>query len=652
MRYLRFCFFILSLCAVTQLHAADTEWPVHDGDKHGTRYSPLDQINTSNVTRLELAWRYSSGEMHRHGDVFPLSREQNIPLLVADSLIVCTPFDRIIALDPATGTERWFFDPSISLDMREGGDFYACRGVAYWKDVESPPGTPCRERLLFGTSDLRFFAIDARTGKRCAGFGSNGEVSVLPDKPESYRGEVQYIMPPAIIGETAVLGSYIGDNHRVDSPSGKVRAFSVRTGAALGAFDPIPKDPADPAMQSWGNDSAYSTGSANVWGHISVDEERDLLFLPVSSPAPDVYGALRPGNNEYSNSLVALRGTTGEVVWHFQVVHHTLWDYDLASQPLLVDLPHNGKTVPAVILNTKQGLVFTFNRITGEPLFPIEERPVAKGDIPGEWYSPTQPFPVKPPPLVRQGASPDDAWGFTFWDKGKCREQIESLRYGDIYTPPSIQGTAVSPWTAGGANWGGPAWDKKRHIMVVNTSRLMKASRLVPITELSDEPPAGPVDYGPPEIIEGTPYAYQDALLISPWGVPCSKPPWGGLTAVDMVQGKILWDVPLGSIEEFLPFHFTWNLGTPTIGGPIVTAGDLIFIAATADRVFRAFHISTGEELWRVKLPAVTLTTPITYQVGGRQYIVIVSGGHNRIPGARGDYVVAYALPRKMTEPE
>jgi len=626
-------------------YAADSDWPAHDGDKHGTRYSELDQINARNVGRLELAWSYRTGEMARHSDIFPLSREQNIPLLVAGNLIICTPFDRIIALDPATGKERWVFEPSVSLDMKEGGDFYACRGVAYWNDVNSPPETPCRERVLFGTTDLRLFALDARTGQRCAGFGANGEVSALPEKPELYRGEIQYITPPAVIGDIAVLGSYIGDNHRVDSPSGKVRAFSARTGALVWEFDPIPKDPSDPAMQTWGNDSAYSTGSANVWGHISVDEERDLLFLPVSSPAPDDYGALRPGNNEYSNSLVALRGSSGKVVWHFQVVHHTLWDYDLASQPLLVDLPHDGSVVPAVILNTKQGLIFSFNRVTGEPLFPIEERPVAKGDIPGEWYSPTQPFPLKPPPLIRQGASPDDAWGFTFWDKANCRKQIESLRYGDIYTPPSIAGTVVSPWTAGGANWGGPAYDKKRHVMVVNTSRLMKASRLVPIAELSGPPRRGPVNYGPPEIMEGTPYAYQDALLVSPLGAPCSKPPWGGLTAVDMVQGEILWDVPLGSIEEFLPIHITWNLGTPTIGAPIVTAGDLIFIAATADRVLRAFHIETGKELWRVKLPAVTMTTPVTYQVGGRQYIVIVSGGHNRIPGARGDYVLAYALP-------
>jgi len=640
-------FILLLLCGLRFAAAQDVGWPVHDGDKHGTRYSSLDQINAGNVDELELAWQYRTGEMQRRGEAFELSREQNIPLLVAGNLVICTPFNRIIALDPVTGRERWHFDPAVSLNMKEGGDYYACRGVAYWRDAELPQRTRCRERLLFATTDLRLFAIDAKTGQRCEEFGDNGEINALPDKSEAYRGEIQYVMPPAIIGDIAVLGSYIGDNHRVNSPSGKVRAFSVRSGEKLWEFDPIPKDPADPAMSTWGNGSAYKTGSANVWGHISVDEARDMVFLPVSSPSPDVYGGQRPGNNEYSNSLVALRGSSGKVVWHYQIVHHTLWDYDLASQPLLVDLPRGGELVPVVILNTKQGLIFTFHRETGEPFYPVEERPVPKGDIPDEWYAPTQPFPLRPQPLIRQGASPDDAWGFTFWDRGKCREQIESLRYGDIYTPPSEQGTIVSPWTGGGANWGGPAYDPSRHVMVINTSRIMKASRLTRRDKSSGlENESGPVHYGEPEILEGTPYVYQDALLLSPLGAPCSKPPWGGLTAVDMATATILWDVPLGSIEEFLPIPITWNLGTPNIGGPIVTAGGLVFIAATADRVFRAFDIETGEQLWRHELPAVTMTTPITYLAGGRQYIVIVSGGHNRIPGLRGDYVVAYALPQ------
>jgi quinoprotein glucose dehydrogenase len=379
------------------------------------------------------------------------------------------------------------------------------------------------------------------------------------------------------------------------------------------------------------------------------------VFLPTSTPAPDSWGGLRPGDNRYANSIVALRGATGEVVWHFQVVHHAIWDYDVAAQPLLVDLPRDGNTVPALVQNTKQGLVFVFNRETGEPLFPIEERPVPRGDLPGEWYSPTQPFPVKPPPLVPHGSSPDDAWGFTWWDRRACRRMIEELRHGPIYTPPSEQGTIVSPWPGGGVNWGGAAYEPARHWMIVNTNRLMKVVQLTPAGAPDGLRPASSaaatanshahVEYDPPVRLIGTPYRYEEGLLLSPLGAPCNKPPWGALTAVDLVKGEIAWQVPLGSIEQFLPVPIPWRLGTPNIGGPIVTAGGLVFIGATMDGKLRAFAVADGRELWHADLPAPAMTSPITYEAAGRQFVVIVAGGSHELPGPRSDRTVAYALP-------
>jgi len=626
--------------------AFSSDWTVHSGDKQGTRYSSLDQITPDNVDELELAWRYRTGERQRRGDkVFEQSKDQNIPLLVAGNLIVCTPFNRVIALDPATGKERWVFDAEISLTLEEPAT-YACRGVAYWRDESSSEEALCHERLLFGTNDLRLFAIDARTGKQCAGFGNGGVVALPPSKPEFYRGEVQHMAPPAIINDVVVLGSAIGDNKRVDTPSGKVQAFSAKDGRRLWEFEPIPKSPDDPAYRTWGEDGPLNVGSSNVWSNMAVDEDRDIVFLPVSTPAPDNYGGNRPGNNEYANSLVALRGRTGEMIWHYQILHHSVWDYDLAPQPLLVDLPRDGKLVPVVVQNTKQGLIFIFHRETGEPFFPIEERPVPQGDVPGEWYSPTQPFPTKPPPLLKLTVTEEDMWGFTFWDKGECREALKGLRHDGIYTPASFQGSVIYPWTGGGANWGGPAFDPTRGLMIVNTSRVMKISKMVTMADADKDTSSDGFHYGPPEKMKGTPYAIKDSLFVSPWGAPCNKPPWGGLTAVDLAKGTILWDVPFGSIEEELPIPLPWNLGMPNIGGPIITASGLIFIAATMDRNFRAFDIDTGDELWREKLPATTMTTPITYDVGGRQYVVVVSGGHAEVPSVRGDYVSAFALPQ------
>lgn len=634
-----------SVCAAPPGH----DWPVYGADAAGTRFSPLAQINRDNVRQLEIAWTYRSGEVARRGAAFGISKEQNVPITVAGNLILCTPFNRVVALHPETGVERWVYDPRVDMTL-EPPATYACRGVAAWSDPRVVTGTPCRDRLLINTNDLRLIAIDARTGVPCADFGHNGTVIASASRKQAFRGEIRYISPPTIINDAVVIGSAILDNHRVDTPSGRVQAFDVRSGRRLWEFDPIRRASSQGARAGEGEGRAVVTSSANAWGAMAADEARDLLFVPTSSPSPDYYGGTRPGPNDYANSLVALRGRTGEVVWHYQIVHHDLWDYDVGSQPLLTELTLHGKSVPAVVQNTKQGLVFVFHRETGVPLFPVEERRVPAGHVPGEWYSPTQPYPTAFPPLVPQRFSPDHSWGFTFWDRHRCRKQVEGFKTGDIYTPPSLEGTVVVPWSGGGANWGGAALEPTRKIMVINTSRIAEVVKIVPIAEVG-KPPSGavggaasPLDLTKPTRMEGTPYAVRKSFLLSPWGAPCTPPPWGGLTAVDLEHARILWDVPLGSIEDQMPVPLPLRLGTPNMGGPIVTGGGLVFIAAALDRRLRAFDLVTGKEIWSAKLPADAQATPMTYEAGGRQFVVIAAGGHAQMHNHRGDFVIAYAL--------
>lgn len=639
---------LVLVAGVTAADAPGRGWPVYGADAAGTRYSPLAQISRDNVRQLEVAWTYRSGEMSRRGSKFAISKEQNTPITAAGHLIVCTPFNRIVALDPATGAERWAYDPEVDMTL-EPPATYACRGVAVWHDRQAPRGVPCRDRLLINTNDLRLIAIDARTGIPCADFGTRGTVSAPSRHRQAFRGEIRYLSPPTVINDVVVIGSAILDNHRIDTPSGRIQAFDIRTGSKLWEFEPILRKPPSPALQIGGADPAVRASSGNAWGTMAADEVRDLLFIPTSSPSPDYYGGMRPGPNRYANSLVVLRGRTGEIIWHYQIVHHDLWDYDVGSQPLLADLVLDGRKVPAVIQNTKQGLVFVFHRETGEPLFPIEERPVPAGDVPGEWYSPTQPIPAVFPALVPQRFSPGESWGFTFWDRYRCRRLAESFDTGGIYTPPSLKGTVTVPWSGGGANWGGAALEPTRNIMVVNTNRIAEVVKIVPITAI-DRPAAnggGALDVMKPTRMEGTPYAVRKSFLLSPLGAPCTRPPWGGLTAVDVVNARILWDVPLGSLEDQLPVPLPLRLGTPGMGGPIVTGGGLVFIAAAMDSRFRAFDLATGRELWSDKLPADAQATPMTYEADGRQYVVIAAGGHGQLHNRRGDYVIAYALPQR-----
>lgn len=607
----------------------------------GLKYSPLTKINAKNVAQLELAWEAHTGELATSAKA--LDAFQDEPSVIAGNLVVCTTSRRLIALDPATGKQRWVYDPKTkAVGMKK------CRGISAWVDELAPADASCRTRIFLGTADYRLIAIDAKNGKPCSQFGVNGEIQMKASKPEIFPGEVSAGSRPAVINGVVVVGSSVADDQRLDAPSGRVLAFDARTGAPRWEFDPLPRKASDPAAATWLKGTAGEHGGGNVWAEMAVDESLDLVYLPTTSPSLDFYGVTRPGTNRYADSIVALKGSTGEVAWHFQFVHHNIWDYDTPSQPLLMDLPHNGKSVPALVQNTKTGLIFIFNRKTGEPLIPIEERSVPQqGAVPGEWLSPTQPFPVGMPALAKLSLTPEDAWGFTPFDRRSCKDKIAALNHGPIFTPPSERGTVLQPAASGGPNWGGGAYDPKTHIMVVPSNRVPMIITMIPRAQAK-------LDAG--QAIEtrgamtfpnaGAPYVTKLEPLLSSFGAPCTAPPWAALTAVDLATRQIRWEVPLGSIEKLAHLPFSWELGTPGAGGPLVTAGGLVFIGYTLDDKFRAFDLLTGETLWKADLPTAGMATPMTYEANGEQYVVLTVGGHSMYGTTKGDSVLAYKLKR------
>lgn len=618
-------------------------WPIYAGDAGGSRYSPLDEIRPDNVHALEVVWTYRTGdvvdEVTRHRN----HSFQSTPILLDEALFFCTPRSRVVSLDAETGRERWVFDPEV--DLSRGHYNLNCRGVAFWLDPAAAPGTHCRLGIYLAAADARLIALDADTGTRCSRFGTGGEVDFSTDVGPFKPGEYGISSPPVVVGNLVIVGSSIAENRRVEMPSGKVHAFDARSGELRWSWDPIPRDPDDPARETWRGDSADRTGAANVWSLISADPARDLVFVPTSSPSPDFYGGERVGDNRHADSVVALRASTGERVWSFQTVHHDLWDYDLASQPVLIDWWRDGRKIPLVVQGTKMGNLFILHRETGEPVFPVEERPVPQTTVPGETTSPTQPFPSWPPPLTPQGLGPEDAWGLTLWDRGKCREMIGAMRSEGIFTPPSFEGTVVLPGSAGGSNWGSVAYDPTRRWIIANTSNIATTIQLVPKDRADFRRDSGAHVSRAEQ--EGTPYVARTGVLVSPLDVPCNEPPWGSLMALDLDAQKIVWRVPLGTTRDLAPLGIALPWGTPNMGGPIVTAGGLVFIAAALDDYLRAFDIETGEELWKGRLPAGGQATPMTYRVrdDGRQLVVIAAGGHNQMQTTRGDSVLAFALP-------
>ena len=622
-------------------------WSHYGNDPGGSRYSPAAQVDRETIGRLAPVWIFRTGET---GDGFQSGHKhtfQATPILVGSTLYFSTAFNRVFAVDALTGRERWHFDAAI--DPEDDYTEVSNRGVAFWRDATAAPGARCRERIFAGTLDARLIAVDAATGLPCRDFADDGAADLRAALRITDRGEAYPVTsPPIVIGDTVVLGSGMIDNWKADLGLGTVWAYDARSGALRWKWHAIPRAPDAAAadnLADWIPEQAAHTGTANVWSPLSADPDRGLVFAATGSASPDYYGGERLGTNRHANSLVALDAATGQVRWSYQVVRHDLWDYDLPAQPVLAEIERGGVYVPAVILPTKMGLLFSFHRDTGEPFFPIEERLVPASDIPGEQAWPSQPFPVLPPPLVPHRAmTAGDAWGLTPIDRGECRDLLASLRSEGIYTPPSLQGTVMIPGNAGGSNWGGIAWHPGRQVAIANTIHLPFAVALIPRADFEHVARSGrfPRAEFSPQL--GTPFGMRRESLFSSWGLPCVAPPWGTLAAVDMAAGEILWQVPLGTTRDVTGLPFGIEYGMPGLGGPLVTAGGLVFIGAAMDDYLRAFDLDSGEEVWRARLPAGGQATPMTYQLGGRQYVVVAAGGHARMGTRRGDYLVAFAL--------
>jgi quinoprotein glucose dehydrogenase len=626
-----------------------TEWVSYGRDPGGMRFSPDSAITRQNVSGLQVAWTFRTGELQRYdgNSAGKKAAFEATPLMVAGTVYFSTPSGRVFALDPATGKEKWQYDPKIDLEQHFSE--ITSRGVSIWIDRSTKDAK--HSKIFIGTIDGRLICLNAASGEPCHEFGKDGAVDLRQGVGLEKQGEYQVTSPPAVIGDLVVVGSAIGDNRAVKEASGVVRAYDVHSGELKWSWDPIPRQPGEPGFETWNSGKGNQSGAANVWSIISADADRDLIFVPTTSPSPDYYGGERLGDNLYANSVVALRASTGKPVWHFQAVHHDLWDYDIAMEPALITVQSGGTPVPAVAFATKVGHIFVLNRENGKPIFPVEERPVPQTDVPGEQTSPTQPFPVNLPLFGLRKLSAEDAWGVNDADREYARKWISSLRYDGVFTPISTKGSVEAPSNVGGMNWGGMAFDPERQILVTPTNRIAAVVTLIP----RQDAPNGGRDSGmrlEAEVAQqrGTPYILKREYLLKSGEngvVPYTSPPWGTLAAVNLKSGKLAWEVPLGHMLDPAKFKDAESWGSLSLGGPIATAGGVVFIAATVDANFRAFDIDTGKLLWKMPLPAAAQATPMTYTWKGKQYVLICAGGHGKLGTKQGDYVVAYSLPGK-----
>jgi len=600
------------------------EWRFYGGNARGTRFSSLQQINRQNVGALKRAWTYHTGEVNRSNetDRHHIAPFETTPLVVDGMLYLSTPSNRVIALDPETGKEIWQFDPQAGRAERT---FFQHRGVAYWQSEKGDD-----RRILYGTFDGRMICLEAKTGKTCHGFGTNGVVNLRAGVADEFPDtEYAVTSPPALYKDLVITGGAVPE-YPSKGPSGAVRAFDVRTGKLVWTFHTIP-GPGEAGHETWAEEAWKGRTGANVWSTMSVDAERGLVFLPIGSPSYDFYGGDRKGQDLFANSLVALQASTGRLIWYFQMVHHDLWDYDMPAQPTLITLRRNGESIPAVAQVTKMGSVFIFDRVTGKPLFSVEERPVPKSNVPGEAAWPTQPFPSKPPALVRQQLNETDISPVSAESHRHCAELFHSLETRGMYTPYGLKQTLVMPGTLGGATWSGGSFDPELGYLFVNVNELGAVGAMEP------QPAGAPVAYRRGSK-EGEYARFWDQ---NQW--PCQKPPWGTLNAVDVNKGEIVWKVLLGVVDGL-----NMETGSPNLGGSVATAGGLVFIGAAADSRFRAFDSRTGKQLWVAELAASAHAAPVTYigNKSGKQFVVIAAGGGGYFRGKTSDEIVAFALPQ------
>lgn len=687
--------------ALDQNLVPDGEWHAYGRTSMGQRFSPLDQITPKNVSDLQEVWRYQTGEVRGDGDPGETTYEVT-PLLVDNRMFICTPFGTVIALDPVNGQELWKFDPQLQQPPTATTQHMSCRGVSYYDgsknaideadanaredglsqqqrlemsvasvtkqaagvpqnivageadaDTLNPkverkqassaatPAKQCVNRLFAPTADGRLIALSAETGEICPGFGgADGTVNLWANMPNVTPGSMYSTSPPVVTDKVIVVGGAINDNASTTSPSGVIRAFDLHTGALVWNFDSKNPDAIEPIDEG----EIYSSNSPNSWSISSYDPDLGLIYLPFGSNSPDQYGADRTEEAErFGSAVVALRAETGEVAWVFQGVHHDLWDYDMPAQPSLVDLTVNGQQVPALVQPTKQGDLFVLNRETGEPVYPIEERQAPTGAIEGDFTNPTQPassVTFRPEPLQER-----DMWGATLLDQLGCRITFNQLNYEGTFTPPSTNGTLVYPGNFGTFNWGGVAIDPERQILFGMPVYLAFTSQMFP---RPDDTTRVVTEDGEPIINEnfGAPYAVRLQPLMSQIGLPCQQPPWGYIAAVDLQTGEKVYQHVNGTVRDLAPVPLPFEMGVPGIGGPIVTRGGMAFLSGTMDYYARGYDLATGEEVWRVRLPAGGQATPSTYLgADGRQYLVVVAGGHGSTGTKAGDSVIAYALP-------
>jgi quinoprotein glucose dehydrogenase len=682
------CFALILLVQGTQTIAKAQGWPTYGGDAGGMRFSSANQITRDSIKDLHPVWSF-----HTHAlDVQRVGSKnasfETTPVLLGRTLYLTSPFDSVFALNAATGRELWHHDPQIKL--KNDSFIVTSRGVALWPMSASAAETThsCATRVFLGTIDARLLALDAATGKSCADFGKAGEVDLRAGVHFTGNGGYGLTSAPTVIGDVVVVGSTVADNQQVDVESGIVRGYDVRSGRLLWTWDPVP----------WAEQQHPRTGAGNAWSTISADPQLGFVFVPTGSASPDFYGGLRPGDNRDADSVVALDAKTGRKIWAFQTVHHNLWDYDVAAQPLLFTFrPNTSQATPAVAIATKAGQVFVLDRRSGIPLYPVEERPVPQSDIPGEKTSPTQPFSALPSLAPLSPQTPDVAgWQRSGANAKLCRDQLAQLRYNGMYTPPGIQPTLLYPGSLGGVNWGSMAFDPATSTLYANNNRVPFQIKLVernrpsvrwhhdiePVirdwplwiglsvaallafcmarrrwtpgysglfTAMAVAAVAAPMCLFPMQPNDehfgeevspqrGSPYLIYREPIVDNDHNPCTAPPWGALTALNLNTGTIAWQSTLGTDRQGQP------TGGLSLGGPIVTAGGLVFTAATRDAKLRAFDKTNGEEVWNATLPAAAQATPMTYTIDGRQFVVIAAGGHGGLDEHRDDVVLGFAL--------